>query len=354
MLAESLRQTTSNTIAKIAKSHFKRQGRGNLRIQVGPLHEGAFAIGACIDQDNLFFKVGKSQFPLDFVRADLQLGSRNLPHTVKNYGVMEDNGTVYSVMEALPPSAIQLLSILRQYGLQTVQTSEQDAPSMPIELATVYQQMIFNLFEIHQQEVNLSNSQLEQALATYHHHLINGPSRLQGIANIYFQNSSRVISSEQFQLLRKKILALARLTEMDQESRRRIRQVHGDSWAANTFYLPDQQKVKFIDPELALADPALDVCFALSDLAFSDNRSLIDLAENLLNHYATQDSQIRDHLAFPFGYKAWVSAVFDAQTQEQQLTRFYSAVGAIQQGLEQKPFSFLKLNEYVQIGANQF
>lgn len=352
MLVENLQQTAPNTIVAIAKDYLLRLGNNGSEIQVGPLHEGAFAFGASIGK--LFFKVGKPQLPLDFVRSDLQLSSRNLPHTVTNYGVREVNGTVYSVMEALPPSAIQLLSILRQYGLQTVQTSEQDILAVPIELPAVYQQLIANLLEIHQQEVNLSDSQREQALAKYHHHLINSPSRLQGIANIYFQNSSGVISPEQFQLLCGKMLALARLTETDQGSRARIRQVHGDSWAANTFYLPDQQTVRFIDPELALADPALDVCFALADLAFSGDPELLKLSENLLDYYAKSDSQIRNHLAFPFGYKAWVSAVFDAQTQEQQLTRFYSACGAIQQGLEQQPFSFLDLDKYAQIGASQF
>ena len=367
MASPELKNQPISVVEAAVREYLSQIGCSDWQVQgIGPLHKGAFSMGAVVtlmnpnngrQPERIFVKVGRDTLPATLVEADLKLGCRNLPHLVSNFGVFYLSGELpFSVLEALPDDAVQLLDILKPYGLQTVQTQGAEQTCSIDQLGLIYRQAMVNLGEIHQQPLNLSVEDQQAALKKYHRHLIESPTRLAGIANIYFNEipGEKNITSPMFDDLCSLMRRLAEKIEQNSGSNQRIRPVHGDSWAANTFWLPKTGEVKFIDPELALADPALDVCFMLADLAFSGNAKLIELAETLLAEFRLDDPDIDQGLALAFGYKGFVSAVFDCTTKEQQLGRFESILMIINEALENKQFSFLKLGNYSKALEREF
>jgi len=354
--------------------------------------DGAFSSAFRIEYQSkeVIFKTLRSQQDVPFAdlteyAEHLTHDMRDLPGVVKTYGLyaINENGSlikiekgdkippnlqfVFSLQEAMPKSAKQMLQVLGQYGLRTIQDdrlvgSESSAFIGEENLVHIYHQIIERLAIIHAsagENISQATEEYPQALQS----IVTDRTRFDGVASC-LPAMNTCISQDMVNLLRYRMLSLA---EINSQRHNRQKPVHGDAWASN-FFIGDNNELYIIDPgRIERSDPALDVVFTTGDLALVDiNRAdgipqnvydsnNIQLADRLVDAYQWQtgDNDIRFNMALFFGYKAFVAAVFDAGTNEKQRYDLYCvALGCVDLA-NQNPnmrFSYQFLNEYAQRG----
>lgn len=368
--------------------------------------EGAFSrvYRVSLKDENGFFyqialKVAREKADISDVTKSYQQyllegASKQLPGVMKSMGVfgITEEGSVevlnasdetvrerlfqivFEIQQVLPEQATQLLEILGTLGLETIQdgrTAEGHiTESHTANIENIYKQVISILADIHQSPVDRGT--LESDYAAYQdglEHVITDSSRLDGVAKDLQEGS---VLADQYHKIRERMVRLSRL--LAQHFPHRLANIHADAWASNFFVGGENnQTVYCIDPGTApYGDPANDVVFALADLVFVDvNKNVAaqninfggeqtDLAVGLLEEYQnlsqmteSQKEELRTVMPLFYGFKAFVSAKFDAQkSEEQQALLTSSAIGALDIAISEIEdgryfnFSFEDLNLY--------
>lgn len=325
---------------------------------MGPVQKGAYSRGAVIkvcgegELEQFFIKQPNDQLPLERATKDLLNGQRQMPYLRQTLFVNEGPNP-YAVIEALPSDSIKLLSILQNFGLQTIQTPRngEQIQIKDQELENIYEILIQALVDVHSSAIVTTDLNKDQAYIQGLDHLIRGEQRLAGVIQYYLEKmktDNSALSFKEFEMLIGKMQALKEILAPQSN---RIKPVHGDFWAANIFLSLQLDTLYLIDPDIQYSDPALDVCFCLSDLAFISNR-LRSLADELVDSYMkqTNDSELRKFLGFFFGYKACVSALFDVSSERDRLERFCAGLGAVESGINKEEFRFAKIDQYAELG----
>lgn len=318
----------------------------------------------------------------DHYLEHLLAGARSLPSVMEQYGVyaitaeqqlLEVTATqevssqevlefVFQVLAAMPESAVQLLQLLRSFGLETIQSGRTGAAEMKLsqeQLTSIYEQIMTILADVHGAHVaGFTQDERTAEYQTALNSIVTDPSRFDGVASCL--DNSSTLSAEHVQVLRDRMLELA--SKIGTRHAARLSHVHADAWASNFFLDPEDNRILCIDPgTVPYSDPALDLMFALADLLFlqvngnvrnqtSENiyqGNFTELAQQLLQQYQerTGDTVIPQILPLFYGFKAFVSAVFDAGSNEEQRMRlYYSALGTVDRALAQveteTPFEF--------------
>ncbi|MEP7166673.1 MAG: phosphotransferase [Candidatus Woesebacteria bacterium] len=322
-------------------------------------------------------------------RMDIIKSSRPRDGIVKSYGtfglmkdsvirVTEETVTssqlqnldlILAIQDLLDPAEYtQMLSFLGQLGLSTIQSAENLGQTEVTTQAirSLYEEVTKKMILVH--DAPLSPAIKGRARELYQNgisHVIEDSTRLNGLAALMPQFSQGTIDAERVDLLKQKMMELA--VRYAQDARERLAPIHGDFWSANIFVstLKTENRVEIIDPaSVGFGDPGYDVVFANADLAFLDaNRSrgvtlsgeYSQMADEFVERYAgdANDRHIRKYMALFYGYKAFVSALFDAgDNQEQRRKLFDSALGVVELALADPEFefSFKRLDAYALAG----
>lgn len=281
---------------------------------------------------------------------------------------LEKLGAIIAICQLIDPTRyIPLVDLMKQFGIQTIQTGRtQIHPWFTKErLTSLYHSITDQMVAIHANRARVPKEKIQQE-AQYRSgimHVITSRERFDTINAIGQTIPSVVatISPSQSARLRENMLRLVK--QYTPHASQRIAPIHGDAWMANRLVGSDGDSW-LIDPApMPFGDPAYDVVFGYADLVFTQiNRNagkkfageFSELAEANLREYihTSGDRQTRKFMALFYGYKAFVSAVFDAgDNQVQRCNLFYSALGATQLALQKDfEFSFLHLDEYARIG----
>ncbi len=396
---EEIRSTITQLSQESLHTLFPMEEVGEITVQaIEQIGQGAWSTGHKVTIESngviseFFLKVAKNgiedQAVLMSQRADFIKSAQPRDGVVMTYGVYGLSGSeithlgvdydsqtlidmqvVLAIQELLDPEEYtQLLSLLGQLGLSTIQslehTKEQNIFN-PEAMEMVYHRITDKMVFIHQSPLGSAlHTRSEELYGHGIHHVIEDGTRLGGLGALMPEFSQGQITEAHVTLLKNKMSLLA--DQYMQHCKTRLCAVHGDLWSANIFTDKQGDRVEIIDPSsIGFGEAGVDVVFTFADIAFLDaNKSggevlsseFAELADTFVTRYAEQtgDQDIRRFMALFYGYKAFVSALFDAgdnQFQRQQL--FHSALGAVEAALQDPDFefSFQDLDTYVQIGS---
>jgi hypothetical protein len=283
-------------------------------------------------------------------------------------GVLNDLVTLITVCQLIDPvHYIPLVDLMKQFGIRTIQTGETESHTwFTLEnLEALYHTITDQMVAIHADRSRLPQDLFDQKEAYREGitHVITSRERFDTIHAIgqTIPPVVELISSHQAGHLREGMVHL--VEKYVKYAPERIAPIHGDAWMANRLVGP-QGDSWLIDPApMPFGDPAYDVVFGYADLVFTQiNRNdgekfegkFTDIAEELLQEYIQKsgDTQVRKFMALFYGYKAFVSAVFDAgENQQQRMHLFCSALGAVELAQQNNfEFSFRDLDHYAQVG----
>lgn len=283
--------------------------------------------------------------------------------TLDNWHEFLDQVSMVVFLEtAIPEQATQLLEILSQLGLETIQDGRsfsalQEVTSVAV-LENYYKKIIEWLITIHHSDQASVGSfeKYRQALEN----IIKDASRFDGIRNTQL---GQQLPQEQLDAIRLKMMQLA--SNLASKFFHRLTPVHGDAWASNFFVDRESGEIYGIDPgNVGESDPALDVAFALMDLvmvgaasnAHGSNESFfageyVDLADRMLSCYKekTADTEIEQILPLFVAFKLFVAATFDmAGKPAKQQALLDTILGMLTNSLSESGsvFSFAALEQY--------
>jgi hypothetical protein len=340
-------------------------------VSIGPEQKGFSSSGrrVCTKNQELFVLQGPND-PYKLQRANL-----DLPHFPRVYSIcpIEEN-SMRIIMDALPVEATPLLSVLRRVGLHTIQTEENGEIVKPIafeDLSLIYSMVIDSLVDVHNTDKQKVFTQLygqemtlpikKKIYQESQKNIIVDSQRLDGIARVFFSSGgASTITQKDYLTLRSKMVLQSNL----QTDSSRLAIVHGDAWAANIFLEEkpkEQKKIHFIDPAILFSDPALDVTFSLFDVAAiyghsgePSKQKYLQLADSLVSMYIdkTKDYSIRKNMALFYGYKSFVSSIFDVSNNlERQKDILNAGIGALISTVENgEEFYFQQFDKYKELG----
>ncbi len=289
------------------------------------------------------------------------------PNQLKNLDL------VFAIQNLLDPKEYkQMLTFLGQLGLSTIQSAElmNEMNTSKDDIVELYKEVTEKMLTLH--ESPLGPAILARSRELYKNgvlHVIEDSTRLNGLGALMPQFSEGRIGSDKVDMLKERMSELAQRYSKD--ARTRLSAIHGDLWSANIFVSTDklQDRVEIIDPaSVGFGEAGYDVVFAYADLAFLDaNKSkgetlvgdFSQIADNFVTKYGLDrhDRHIRKYMALFYGYKAFVSSLFDAnENQDQRYKLFTSALGAVELALADPDFefSFNRLDAYSVAGAQVF
>jgi len=300
-----------------------------------------------------------------------------LPHSPTIHRIEPKRGSdeVYTMMDATDYHAEPLLNRLRQAGLHTIQTETSvsgDGVMGDRDLQKIYTGVVGALADLHAIDPNtvyggVFNEELtdDVRVGLYQEaldNIITDPQRLDGIAGFFFGSEQKSrLSYGRYEDLRS---AMRSLSIVQSSNSRHLRAVHGDAWSANIFVSeqePGKFNIELIDPAILFSDPALDVVFSLFDVAAiyahsgnPNNTKYLQMADDLVDQYIekTGDIDLRKRMPLFYGYKSFVSAVFDIQdNEERRMATFHAGLGAVLDSIESgSDFYFSKFAEYEKKG----
>jgi len=311
------------------------------------------------------------QGPPDIYKA--QRVGLHLPHSPVIHGVYGESPT-HTIMDAVPITSRPLLDVLKTVGLHTIQTESTKDGAQTVSddhLHALYSHIISSLAELHispcgdvfshVDKRDIQKKDVVRLREEAMNNIVTDSQRLDGIAAIALRDENSIPTRQGYNALRR---VMIRLGEQESQYTQRLSVVHGDAWAANIF-VPKNDEIKpvhFIDPAILFSDPALDVVFSLFDIAaiYGHSGSLeqekyLKMADELVDVYIqkTRDGEIRKHMALFYGYKSFVSAVFDIQDPERKQDVFHAGLGAVIQALQTGgDFHFSQFNEYKKAGEH--
>lgn len=283
--------------------------------------------------------------------------------TSENWSALLDQVSMVVFLEtAIPEQATQLLEILSQLGLETIQDGRsfsalQEVTSVAV-LENYYKKIIEWLITIHHSDQVPADSleKYRQALEN----IIKDASRFDGIRSTQL---GQQLPQEQLDAIRLKMMQLA--SNLASKFFHRLTPVHGDAWASNFFVDRESSEIYGIDPgNVGESDPALDVAFALMDLvmvgvasnANGNNKSLfaseyVDLADSMLSYYKEKaaDTEVEQVLPLFVAFKLFVAATFDmAGEPAKQQALLDTILGMLTNSLTESGsvFSFAALEQY--------
>ena len=212
----------------------------------------------------------------DHYLEHLLAGARSLPSVMEQYGVYAITAErqlleitapqvsseevlefVFQVLAAMPESAVQLLQLLRSFGLETIQSGRTGSAEMKLsqeQLTSIYEQIMGILADVH--GAHMAGFTQDERTAEYQtalNSIVTDPSRFDGVASCL--DNSSTLSAEHVQVLRDRMLELA--SKIGTRHAGRLSHVHADAWASNFFLDPEGNRILCIDPgTVPYSDPA--------------------------------------------------------------------------------------------------
>jgi hypothetical protein len=304
----------------------------------------------------VFGLYNESVHPLDVTISDAQL---------------EQLHAVLILQDLIDPQQYRpLVDLLKPLGLSTIQTdqtaSQTESWVTNGNIASLYESITQNMVQIHRNTNNIPRDvkTRQQLYEEGNSHVLISGERFDGIAGIvpFIPEASAFYQPGMIEELRTRMEALAQRYAV--AAQERIREVHGDIWAANRLVGRDGSMFLIDAAPLLCADPAYDVVFAYADLAFLQiNRNgggefageYTQLADTCVHRYTelSSDSEVRRFMSLFYAFKAFVASVFDAGKNDTQRSHlYYSALGVCERALSDPDFefSFTRLDEYATFG----
>lgn len=280
--------------------------------------------------------------------------AQTFPHAIPIHAVFavgQDSrliGTIHEMQEAfalyelLPEGSSNFLELIRNPKTQ---------------LETIHQkalQMVDALADIHAEKYSGNN-----ARALYDHStraIIHDEELIPGVWDFLKTNNPKLIKPEQFAQF---LGTMSVVRDVGGTHPRRLTRVHGDYWAANVFFTPNDD-VLITDSRIVWGEPAIDLAWMIGEFCMQDlirsgqfGGNFSHLAQMMVERYQqkTRDRSIATFMALPYAFQAFAEATFTPNlSQEQRKTLIGAGMGGLLNALQGHPFSLDSLNQYQNTG----
>lgn len=281
-------------------------------------------------------------------------GAQTFPHAIPVqaiFAVDQDSrllGTLHEIQEAF--ALYELLPEGSANFLELIRNSNTDFETIRARA----RQMADALADIHDKKYRGNNAQ-----ALYDHAtraILHDEELIPGVWDYLKTNNPRLLKPEQFGTL---LSTMSVVRDNKGSHPRRLTRIHGDFWAANVFFTPDDT-ILITDSRIVWGEPAMDLAWMIGEFCMQDliqtrqfGGIFCRLAEEMVAQYQqkTKDRSITSFMALPYAFQAFAEATFTpGLTDNQRRVLIGAAQGGLLAALQGKPFLISQLNHYQQSG----